>query len=52
MPDLPAGALAWLSRIEPRVSTISLATRAQVSPPIGALSPSGAVLTVLRLGQG
>jgi hypothetical protein len=34
------------------MSTVSLATHARVSPPIGLLSPSGDVLSVLWRGQG
>jgi hypothetical protein len=52
MPDLTAGVFVRLSHIERRVSPVSLATRAEVSTPIGSLSPSGDVLTVLCLGQG
>jgi hypothetical protein len=53
---MPTGALVQLDRIEHRIEhrmrTVSLATHAEMSPPIGPLSPSGDVLTVLCLGEG
>jgi hypothetical protein len=52
MPDMPTGAFVQLYRIERRMSTVSLATHAEVSPPIDPLSPSGDALTVLWLGKG
>jgi hypothetical protein len=52
MPDITAGALVQPCRIERVVSTVSLATNAEVSPPFGSLLPSGDVLTLLCLGEG
>ncbi len=52
MLGIHAGALAWLSRIERRVSIVSLAAHAEMTPLIGPLSPSVDVLTVLFLGEG
>lgn len=52
MPDIPAGALFWLSSIERRVSPVSLATRAAALLPIDPLSPSGDVLTVSASERG
>jgi hypothetical protein len=49
---MPTGALVQMDRIEHRMRTVSLATHAEMSPPIGSLSPSGDVLTVLCLGEG
>jgi hypothetical protein len=50
--DMPTGALFQLDRIEHRIRTVSLATHAEMSPPIGPLSLYGDVLTVLCLGEG
>ena len=47
MPDITAGALVQLDSMR----TLSLATRAEVSPLIGSLSLCGDVLTVLCLGE-
>jgi len=49
---MPTGALVQLDRTEHRMRTVSLATHAEMSPPIGPLSPSGDVLTVLCLREG
>jgi hypothetical protein len=46
------GALVQLDRTEYRTRTVSLATRAEMSPPIGSLSLCGDVLTVHCLGEG
>ncbi|MGB6161278.1 MAG: hypothetical protein WCF33_08670 [Pseudonocardiaceae bacterium] len=52
MPDIPAGALFWLSSIERRVSPVSLATRAAALLPIDPLSPSGDCADRLCLEEG